>query len=432
MAKKAWADLTAISGHLAFTSKKVSAFYQLPETRYDYVDDDQKLAYLEDFCALMSGVSNLSEGQDMEIGLWLMKTPIDTREWSNGFVDAVREMNKGSLPAKFRAGNRESFEHVMRANYSRASCYIEIELGARSSMRRSSVSDNPLTQAAAVASDLIDQKILASRDQEVGLEEVNAWRDFAHRYDILMEQYGARIATGGEIASIYRRAFYPAQSIPKLPAYDRWGRGDILYLSEGSIDKKRGYLKISHPESEGLTATLAFQKFPFDMVYPSSVPWIIAALYLDDNVGKYSFWGRFTLVSARKVKKDLAGAIKVAKDEQRDAENAGLEPISVTEKLDLAEELEAFMAKSNDPWAYGEYFLTVTGRDKKELDENILKIIQDYRGRDIIVSYPTGLQFPLFLSSLPGGGRVNKRWMQRQPITTIAGGAPTVNSTVGD
>lgn len=432
MAKKEWANLTAIANHLIFTEKKVAAYYLLSPTRYDYVDDKKRMENLYEMNAMLSGLSDVVEGQQIEIKPYVMKTPIDVNEWARGLTESVRSMNDGSLPKSFRSGLKSNFEYVSHSGYARSSVYLEVTIGKRDSLKKNVVSDNPFSQAVGVASNLIEKKVLSSRDQEVSQEEIEAWMDIARRFDIVMDRYDARKATGGEIAAIYRRFLYPSMNIPKLPGYERWGRGDIIYLSESEIEKKPKFNKISQLESTGYSATLAFQKFPENMSYPSSVPWIIAALYNDDNVGKYTFWGSFSLVGPRQVKKDLVNVIKMAKDEERDAANAGLSPISVTEKLDLAEELESFMSKSNDPWAYGSYFITVTGKTKKELEDNILAITQDYRSRDIIVSYPTGIQYPLLLASLPGGEVPSKRWIQRQPISIIGGGSPTVNSAVGD
>lgn len=433
MAQKEFADLMAIAGHLIFTKEKVAAYYKLPATRYDYVTDEQRMTDLAEQNAMYAGISDLVDGKSIDLKLYQMKDAIKADEWARGFEEGVRSMNNGELPSAFRSGLRANFEYVAHGEFSRPSVYAEITIGKRDSLKKGVTSDNPVSQAVGYASDFIDRKVLSSRDQEVTEDEVDAWMEYARRFDIVMEQYGAEPVESGVIATIYRRFLYPAQTAPTLPAYDRWGSGDILYLSESEIIEKPKYNHIKNADGEGYQATLAFQKFPNAMRYPSGLPWIVASSYLDDTIGKYTFWASFSLIGANQVRKDLVNVIKVVKDEQRDAAQAGLSPISVEEKLDLAEGLESYMAQSNDPWVYGQYFITVTGKTKKELDENILSIIQDYRSRNILLSYPTGRpQYKLLLSSLPGGERFSKRWTQRQPISIIGGGAPTVNSSVGD
>ncbi len=434
MAQKEFADLMAIAGHLIFTKTRVAAYYKLPPTRYDYVTDAQRMADLYEQNAMYAGISDMVDGKPIDLKLYVLKDPIKPDEWARGFEEGVRSMNNGELPNSFRSGLRANFEHVARGNFSRPSAYLEISIGNRDALKKTALSDNPVTQAVEFASDFIDRKVLSSRDQEVSDDEVKAWKEYAHRFDVVMEgQYGAEPVEGGIIASIYRRALYPAQQAPTLPGYDRWGSGDIIYLSEAEIDKHPKYNLVKNVDGEGYQATLAFQKFPRAMRYPTGLPWIVASNFHDTTNGKYTFWASFTLIGANHVRKDLVNAIKVAKDEQKDAAQAGLSPISVEEKLSLATELESYMAQSNDPWVYGQYFITVTAKTKKELEENILSIIQDYRGRNILLSYPTGRpQYKLLLSSLPGGERFSKRWTQRQPVSIIGGGAPTVNSSVGD
>lgn len=428
--KKSNLSLVAIDGHIALSKTDAWAFYKLSSVPYEFLEDDEKetIAY-----QINNALEALIQRPDRAVDCHLLITsrPLDTAAWRKQLE--LRAQNWDPMPG-FPGYIDEMEDYLAKRGFQEKEVFLGVHLGKRSAVEEGK-------GFAAVKDTLLDiiNTAIGIEDKEVSEAELTKWRKEARIYTRSLEtgKLGASPATASQIARLVKQPLYPSMEVPPVTLQDRerWGRGEILALTESFIENNRKFLKITQTgptgqDIEGYRATLAFSRFPDVLEFPAQEPWIHYSSMLGWGV---NFYSRFSIVPSLKVKKDVHKKLQEAKDEAKNATAAGGElPLDIQEKMATAQNLEYSLNRDRDSWIYGWHRITVEAPTEALLRDRVTTVIDHYRNLGIEVVWSDGDQFSLLQESMPADRvRVNS-YQQRQSLSIISGGMPTATEAVGD
>lgn len=428
--KKSRLAIEAIDNNLAFSRTEAWAYYKLPGDNYEFLEDNAREALARRISNALEALITRGD-KPVDCHLIVTSRPLDTTAWRKQLELRAERWN----PAPGFGDYMERMEQfLIESGYQEKEVYLAVLLGKRGGVDQG----NGMAAAMESLTGLIN-KVLGLEDQDLSEQELEKWRRIAKDYTrtLSVGNLKAVPATAGQIARLVKQTVYPAMYVPSVSIHERerWGRGELLALTESFIENNKKMLKITQTDLngqdvEGYKATLCFSRFPDTMHFPQEEPWIHYAALLGWGV---NFYSRFSIVPAGKVKKDVHKKLQETKDELKNATSAGgAIPLDIQEKMQVAQQLEYSLTRSKESWIYGMHRIIVEAPTEEILRDKVQETIDHYRNLGIEVSWPSGDQFDLLLESQPADRIRVRSYEQRQSLSAISGGMPTANSAVGD
>lgn len=428
-------SLVGIDAERAYSKGEVWAFYSLPTTPYDFVDDDSREQLAKRIDNALAGlVTNATKS--IECQLIVTATPLNVLDWQ---VQWEKRVSGWGPTAGFQDYVNDLADHLYDSGFSQKEVYLGVLLGKRSGGGSDDSSTASFKGALRSINDLVGG-VLGADDYQISDAELKIWEERGKevRRILLSGNLRAVPATPDQIAMMYKRTLYPAMPTPPtdLDDIERWGYGDVLSLADAYVEKHRKFVKITQVDPYtgkdvvGYRATLCFARFPDVMDFPTPNPWMHAMSLLGEQVDMYS---RFTLEPSAKVRKAVDRKIQEIKDEATNAGGTGGNiPLGIQERLYAATALEHELSRDADPWVYARHRIVVTAPTEEELRDKVQHVINLYKDLQIKVVWPTGDQVNLLLEAQPADKVRLSSYLQRQSLSVISGGMPTANSSVGD
>lgn len=422
-------SLLAIDGDIAYSKTHVWLWASVPATLFEFLDDSTREQYAHRFDKALESLAASNE-KEVEIHLAITSNPFDHSEWKEKLI---LETDKFVPSPYFTNMVGRMQDRVANAHFREKKVYLGVNLGRRSDYTQSSGVFAPLLN---IVNSLGNQ--LSLEDPLVNDEELKFWQNKAKdtRNSLQTGNLKTTVVTANEIVSLLQRSYWPGMEVPEVSSNNRnqWGQGEIDGIAISDVSNNRKYLKITQdtPEGEkvGYRATLCFSRFPDEMDFPAQEPWMHYASLLASPVDLYS---RFSIVPARKVRKDVETKIKDAKDQAANAAKSGTDiPLAVQEQLEVGQSLNYILERDRTPWVYGRHRLVVDGKTHQEVKDRANEVIEHYKNLNIDVSWPSSDQLRLLLESQPADTVRVKSYYQRQSLSIISAGVPSGTGSVGD
>ena len=421
-------SLREIVGNMAFSDEGVWAYYKIPGTEYEFMEDEARIALAS---RIDNALEALIERADRPIDCKLSVTskPLNITAWRKQLDLRAEQLE--TAPG-YNDWMDQMEQYLIQQGFQDKQVYLGVYLGDLHSSGDSS----------SVFGSLKDtfNKALGLEDYEISEKEMARWGKRAHHFNRILTQGNLQVelASPSDIARLTKQTLYPSMEVPPvtLEERERWGYGEVFNLSDSYIEVDKKFLRVTQTNSEtgqdmvGYKATLAFARFPDKLYFPEQEPWIHYSSMLGWAV---NFYSRFSIVPSGKVKKDVHKKLQEATDEYKNATGAGREaPLDVQEKVAAAQELEYSLNRNRRSWIYGYHRITVEAPTEDSLRDRAQEVIDHYRDLGIEIVWPSGDQFQLLLESQPADKIRVHAYQQRQDLSIISGGMPTATSAVGD
>lgn len=422
-------SLAALDGDIAYSKTNVWLWASLPSTLFEFLDDSTREQYAHRFDKALEALA-VSNEKSIDVHLVITSNPFDHSTWKESLID---EANKFSPSPHFHNMVERMQDRVANAHFREKKVYLAIDLGRRSEYTQSNGVFAPVLN---VINAFTTQ--MGIDDPLVNEKELEFWRGKAKdtRNSLQTGNLKAQTVTANEIISLLQRSYWPGMDVPDVSSNtkNQWGQGEIDGVSICDITNNRKYLEITQDtpkgEQKGYRATLCFSRFPDEMHFPEQEPWMHYASLLASPVDIYS---RFSIVPARKVRKDVDNKIKDARDQAANAAKSGSDiPLAVQEQLEVGQSLNYILERDRTPWVYGRHRLVVDGKSVQELKDRANEVIEHYKNLNIDVSWPSSDQLRLLLESQPADQVRVKAYYQRQSLSIISAGVPSGTGSVGD
>lgn len=422
-------SLIALDGDIAYSKNDVELWVSLPPTLFEFLDDSTREQYAHRMDKAFESLVTSNE-KEVNVELFVTSNPFNYAEWKESLIE---EANKFEPSPYFENMVERMQNRVANAHFREKKVYFAIKLGRRSDYTQSSGVFAPVLN-------LVNSfgTKMGIDDPLVDAKELEFWQNKASdiRNSMQNGNLKAQTVTANEIISILQRSYWPGMEVPEVSSNtkNQWGQGEIDGISIADVTNNRKYLKITQdtPEGEkvGYRATLCFSRFPDEMNFPEQEPWIHYASLLASPVDIYS---RFSIVPARKVRKDVDRNIKDAKDQAANAAKSGADiPLAVQEQLEVGQNLNYILERDRTPWVYGRHRLIVDAKSVQELKDKANQVIEHYKNLNIDVSWPSSDQLRLLMESQPADTIRVKSYYQRQSLSIISAGVPSGTGSVGD
>lgn len=419
-------SITGIDHDLAFSSKHVWLYVQLPAQQYEFRDYASREALAEQIGIGLEGLIQRAD-KSVECNMIVTSMPFDDYKWAK----ALHERTLKSNPSPYwKTFFRNMSNHVHNQRFRQREVFLGINLGNRSEFKSSSTL-GPLRDI----SDLLTGS-LGIKDYMIAEKELAFWHKRAEEYKrtLLYGHLKAKEITANTIARLIRETLYPSMEVPDVSASEKsqWGHGEIAGLGIAAIENNKKFLKITQTDSdgndqEGYRATLCFGRFPDELDFPGQEPWIHYASVLS---APSTIFSRFTIEPAVKVEKEVSRKLKDAEDQANNS--GGNVSYAIQEQIQTAHELKYSLSRDRKPWIYGRHRIVITGRTEEQLRNRVQETIDHYKNLDIDVLWPSGDQLNLLLESQPGDKVRVSAYYQRQELAIIPIGMPTGSGNVGD
>lgn len=422
-------SLIAIDGNLAYSKDAVWAYYRLTGQPFDFVGYENQEANAQDFNNTMASLIS-NQTTSVEAMIILTSTRFNVDSWAKQWYEKAVSWNP---PQGYDNYVQEIKNYLKRVDFANTTSYFAVKLGNRSAIGTSDV-----LGMVKGAVDGFSDFLSGSKDHSISDKERRNWRAQAEFYtrNIANSRLNGVPVEPHEIAFLLKKPLYPAMPEPHIREEDveDWLNGELYDLGESYIEKGRKFLKIKQYDEqgtpmEGYVSTLCFTKFPDTMHYPENMPWIYSLVSLGIP---FTFFSRFTIEPAGKIRKQVERKRAELDDEANNAMKGGVLPIGMQERMESTESLEFELSKTNEPWVFAHHRLQVAAGTEKELHEYIAILRNHYDSLKVKFVQPTGDQFKLFLESQPADKVRVGSFLQRQTLSVISGGAPNATVHVGD
>jgi hypothetical protein len=430
----------SVIGNIVFSADRVTAFYEIPTTIYDFLSNEKKVAYVN---RLNSAIIGLNKNQErvLDMKLKVTNTPINVDEWESNYLEVTKNYHRKSGFQRFL---NEQVELLENGVFYEKRVYLGVVLGKRHELDTDMV--NPfnagIKDALRYATGYLDQA-LQFVDKSVKESELRHAQ--AQEKDIYTTLKSSSLngfrATTEDIALITNKVFHPAMPTPYLDINDDvWGRGDIMKSIGGIIDTSdptcvKVTQSINGDLMTGYRTTLTFKQFPEDsMNVPYGLPWIYASIFSEVAV-PFDVEAWVSLVPAKKIKKDIEKGIAQSIDAYDNAMGAGSDPgIALTEEVQQGRQMQAQVTKNKDPWLSGTYRLVITADTKDQLNEycKLMTSFYDESMNNIKLVRTFHDQLDLMLESVPGDHLRENSFMQTTNIEMLSASGFNVLNQVGD
>jgi hypothetical protein len=424
-------SLTSIHEDLTFSSTDVWVWVRVPETQYEFLDDESRERLASDMDVALANLVT-SDEKGVECHMIVSSYPFDSVKW----VQELDKVSQSNNPNPYHTDYLyDMYSHVDYQEFREKLVLLGINIGKR-------ISYSPAKSLTPGTFDKIINLLSAAPVSDyITPKELEYWQARARSVSSALQtsRIHALKAETKEIAYAVRKNFYPAMPTPTpeelaLGQGTTWGEGEVASLVDAQIENHPKFLKITQEVDNrpmvGYRATLCFSKFPTVMDFPRWNPWIHYSSALPFST---DFSLRFTLEPARKVRKEVDHKLKEALDQANNMTSAGgTTTIEVDEHINLGNQLEYSLKQDATPWVFGRFRVTVEAETEIELRERVARVIDHYRSMDIFVTWPTGDQLSLLKENLPNDKVRVLSYYQRQTLGIISTGMPSGSGTAGD
>lgn len=423
-------SLIAIDGNRAYSKDEVFAYYRLGTQKYEFLDATMQENQAQLIDRALAGLIT-NQDQSVEGMLIVTSSEFNIDRWA---ADWYNKAISWSPVDGFASYVDEVTEHLSSFSFAPKEVYLAVKLGNRKKLNATSEIFSSVKDTINMLADFVT----GSKDLAISEKEMTYWENEEKNVSRLVfaSALQAMRSEASEIAKLYKKTFFPAMPEPEIKneSLQRWGEGEIHELNDSYIEKNRKFLKITqndyygHP-MDGYVSTLCFSKFPDELYYPENIPWIYSLFSLGIP---FTFYTRFTLEPARKVRKQIERKRAEIQDEAENAAGGGRIPLGLLERQESTDQLEYELSKDNSPWVFSHHRLVVSAPTEELLHDYVALVTSHYDNLKIKLLCPTGDQMNLLLESQPADKVRVKSYMQRQSLSIFSGGAILANSQVGD
>lgn len=429
----------AIFDNIIFSKKECWAYYKVSTVPFDFMSTEAQIDYGKRTTMALSALCQ-SNTQKTDCHVLITSTPFDIDSWVEQ-IHTIHEKWIGDVDKSYIKFLESQSNNLYYYDYSKRVTYLGVKLFNRAAIETGNLNvfEYGFKDAATSVKKSIS-RIMSLEDEIVLKDEekraINAEKD-VHK---ILFHSSLRVTkpSSEELLLSIKKLFYPAMKTPYLEVDHgtRIGFNDIVIETGGVINQQLRCLKfnqvIDNEEVEGYRATLSFSRFPKDrMGIPSDVD---PFLYYPTKVQlPYTLSSRFTLLPNEAMKKELGKKKKDMADEAQNAGKADVAPtIAMQDAMHDIEELEALIHFDRLAWVQGSYRVTIEAQTYESLSEQITSLKQMYSVNDIVLTWTSGDQLPLFLEEIPGGHLRMKTFSQTTNLPMVSTSGFSYGSESGD
>jgi hypothetical protein len=432
----------AFVDNIVFSKKEVWAYYRIENKGYDFLSLDAQAELIQ---RLTNSFNNLisEKSTSIEGHMIVTSVPVDVDLWREQIIQMSESWNRSPGFDKYIS---EMSNFLKNESYSTKVVYLGFNLGRRGALNAENL--NPFEAGLDGVKEFItawSKTALALPNSEVKKdEEIEYRRREQDIYRTLaVGALKAERATAEELLLLIKRQFYPAMPTPYLSVDhgERFGEGDLVIETDSIISNKFRWLELNQMiddrELTGYRATLSMTRFPKELSFPGSMPFI----YFVYKLGlPFTAFSRFTIHNPKKMKKELEKKKKEQRDELQniaagmdstDLAMTGL-PDEAAEALRDQQEMSALLAADKSAWVEGSYFVVVEAPTVDILKKYVAVIKDRYAEQDIHINWTSGDQAQLFLSQMPGDKHRMQAFDQVTTLGMLPGTGFNLSSDVGD
>ena len=439
----------AFIDNMVFSEKECWAYYRVENRGYDFISPDAQSELIR---RLTNSFNNLVSDRNITMDGHLIVTsaPVDIDLWEKQMYDMSAAWNRSP---GFEDYIRMMGDFLRNENYASKVVYLGFMLGKRGALNVDNL--NPFENGLDGVKELGAKWLRTSLKlptAEVPEDEENEYRakeEDIHR-TLSIGSLKAKRCTAEELLLQIKRQFYPAMPAPYLTVDhdNRFGVGDLVLETDSVIKNKFRWLEfdqmVSNPyakeeivQAHGYRATLSMTKFPKEMVFPGSMPF----LYYIYKLGlPFSAYARFTIRNTKEMKKELEKKKKEQKDELENMAQGlnntdlavGGMPEEASEALYDQQRMSAILASDKTAWVEGSYFIVIEAPTLEILKKYVAAVKDRYADNDITINWTSGDQALLFLSQMPGDFHRMQSFDQVTTLGQLPGSGFNLSSEVGD
>lgn len=439
--KKLKIALKATVDNIVFSDKEIYAFYKISNNVFDFLSNDQKVSL---GLRLTNAFNNLMGDNEEPVNGMLITTsvPIDVDAWAAQLTDLAHELNKPG-PGFEKFVNNQTM-YLENEEFMKKVTYLGVCIGKRGALNMDGL--NVFESGFKSAFETLEEwlrKSFKTPSAAISASE----EDFARKKERTLHttlstgNLQAERATSEEILLMFKRQFYPAMPAPYLDIDpdNRLGTGDLDLELGSVIENKYRWLKITQmigdQEVSGYRATLTFAKFPKEMYYPMTPPF----MYFPAQLGAaFTSYVRFTMHPTKKIKGELAKKALEHEDELENIRNsmAGKQnysiPSEVAQSLEDLQVIENMIAQDKTAWIEASYRIVVEAVSEERLKEFCAILKQRYDDLGILLRWTAGDQKELFLEQMPGDTLRVKSFNQTTNLNMLSTAGMNFSSDIGD
>jgi hypothetical protein len=435
-------SLLAVIDNMVFNKTDAWAYYKVTNQAFDFLTSAGQASLLQ---KLTNAFNNLMNDRQESLEMHLISTsvPIDIDAWQEQVKTISNDWDR---PPGFEEYLEEVTSFLKNEAYHTKTVYIGVNLGKRGALEvdRLNVFEAGVKGAMDYGKEWLNKALMIPDEDIDEKEEAVVRKKEENIYrNISVGHLGAERASAEELLLLIKRQLYPAMPAPYLDVdhESRLGAGDIALEASSVIENKYRWIKIKQiiddEPWEGYRATLSMSKFPKEMTFPGSMPF----LYYIQKIGlPFTTFARFTLHPSRKMKLELEKKRKEQRDELEnlsaamdgyDSAISGV-PEHVQEALQDSQMLSSMLSSDNTAWLEGSYFIVIETPTEELLRKYISVVKQYYSDLDININWTAGDQAILFLSQMPGDKHRMKSFDQMTNLTMLPSSGFNFSSDVGD
>lgn len=439
--KKVNIGVQAIVGNLIFSDTEVWAYYDVPTTIYDFLDNTSKAGYASRLTTALSSIVK-SQEEVIDCHLYITNTPIDVDAWEDNYI----ELSKSWKPKDgFQQFMNDQYELLASENLFEKRCYLGVRLSKRHAMDTEAA--NPFNVGFKDAMTYLKKflnNMLLIQDKTVDKDELKHAQ--IREKDLFQTLSAGALqvsrSTSEDLALAIKKILYPAMPCPLIETSeeDIWEKGDLIGDLGGIIGPKNPkYVKIEQLVGDefmtGYHATLTFKKFADNLNIPYTTPWIYLSIFTEMTT-PFDVSCRFSLVPARKIKKDIEKGINQTKDALENAYGANASPSpSIMDEMAQADEMQREVeSNKTKPWVSGTYRIGINAYSEDQLSQYCKQMIANYDesmgGTKLVWTYHD--QLDLLLEFMPGDHLRESSFIQTSNLELLGVSGFNILNNVGD
>lgn len=432
----------AIIDNLVFSRTEVFAYFQVTNSVFDFLSNDQKVNLALRISNAFNNLMN-DKQQPVECHTIITSVPFDVDAWAEQVRGVSEDWPTG--PGFERYINEQMF-YLEQKSFMKKVTYLGVSLGKRGALDMSNLNvfENGVRGAWDVVKAWGNTMLQVPTASVSSKEEDDMRRKEAELFRTLSNGHlQASRATTEDLLLLIKRQLYPSMPAPYLDVdhENRVGPGDLDLELGSAIENKYRWLKITQMfddiEISGYRATLSFAKFPKHMEYPGAAPF----LYFPSQLGApFTCYSRFTLHPSQKMKLELEKKKKEQKDElenltaAQDQYDSAVDsmPSDIVQSLEDIRQIENMLSQDKTAWVEGSYRIVVEAPSEERLREYCSKLKQSYDDLGILLQWTAGDQKQLLLEQMPGDTHRVKAFQQITSLNMLSTSGMNFSSDVGD
>lgn len=399
--------VVGIIDNIVLSEKAAWAYFELADQPYDFLDSTSKAILANSTQVALSSLA-MSSTKQVDCHLLVSNTVFSTDLWEEQYRHGYDTWNEHrTLP--FEKFVEKQREELLKNEYKKRITWLGVKLYNRGSFDFNSI--NFLEFGFKESWELIKKGIsemFKIQGEEITPEEEKRARTAEQQiYSILHEgALMARRPSAEEVLLTIKRRFYPNMPTPYLETNhnERMGLSDLVMETGGLIEIRPRWLKFTNiidgKEMSGYRATLSFSKFPDVMRQPSSMH---QPFFYRNSILPFTCNARFTLLPVQHMKKELYNKQLEQEDEIRNLSESNQNPApGIKQSIEDSKIIEEDLENARMPWVAGSYRITLDADSPGALNDLVTRIKQEYAEEDIILTWTSGDQLPLFREELLG------------------------------